>query len=160
MVSAIKWALESVKLTPLDDKNSEKLLAKLISNNRTSQLTYEAFINKKRTLAKKNQAKWKKDCELKMRILTGGPFIYYLGNVLEPKTQDVQELRPMCFYLRFKLQILISVAFVNAPKKRLFTSFGIVPWQELFGTVPKISWFQLIWWKPWDLILQGKKEIF
>ena len=44
MVLAIKWALESVKLTPLDDKNSEKLLAKLISNNRTSQLTYEAFI--------------------------------------------------------------------------------------------------------------------
>lgn len=34
-------------------------------NNRTSQLTYEAFINKKRTLAMKSQAKWKKDCELK-----------------------------------------------------------------------------------------------
>ena len=41
---------------------------------------------------RKTKQNGKKDCELKMRILTGGPFIYYLGNVLEPKTQDVQEL--------------------------------------------------------------------
>jgi len=35
-------------------------------------------------------------------------------------------------------------SFVKEPKKRLFTSFGVVPWQEL----EKISWFPLICWKP------------
>ena len=30
-------------------------------------------------------------------------------------------------------------------KKRLFTFLGIVPCQDLFGIMSKISWFQLIW---------------
>ena len=43
-------------------------------------------------------------------------------------------------------------------KKRLFTFFGIVPCQELFGIMSKFSWFQLIWFD--FVLIQVKKEMF
>ena len=46
-----------------DGKDSEKMLAKLNSINKLSQLAYKIFINKKCNYPEKSQAKWIRDCE-------------------------------------------------------------------------------------------------
>ena len=61
--SAIKCAFKSLKLTLPDGKDSEKMLAKLNSINKPSQLAYKIFINKKCTYPEKSQVKWIRDCE-------------------------------------------------------------------------------------------------
>ena len=61
--SAIKCAFKSLKLTFPDGKDSEKMLAKLNSINKPSQLVCKIFISKKCTYPEKSQAKWIRDCE-------------------------------------------------------------------------------------------------
>ena len=82
--------LKSVKLTPPDDRTSENVLAKLVSNNNPSQLAYKAFINKKHTLPIKSKQNGKEIVNSKMRrISTGGPFIYYLEMYFKHETQKL-----------------------------------------------------------------------
>ena len=104
VVLAIKFALKSVKLTPPDDRTSENVLAKLVSNSNPSQLAYKAFINKKHTLPIKSKQNGKEIVNSKMRRISTGVHLFITWKcTLSTKLRNFQlnsfteKLRPMYF---------------------------------------------------------------